>query len=123
MKAISFRPQWAWLIIHGHKDIEYRSRRTHHRGPFLVHATARCTREEYDHAQRYAAERGVDLPPMEDLPKGGIVGQASITDCVTEDPSPWFEGEYGWLLKNPKLHPFYPYKGKQGWFKVTGYSL
>lgn len=40
MKALSIRQPWAWLILHGGKDMENRSRRTHMRGRICVHA--RC---------------------------------------------------------------------------------
>ena len=38
MKAISIRQPWAWLIVHGYKDVENRTWATKHRGPILIHA-------------------------------------------------------------------------------------
>ena len=46
MKALSIRQPWAWLIVHGRKDIENRSWRTKFRGRFLVHAAQGMTRRE-----------------------------------------------------------------------------
>jgi hypothetical protein len=41
-----------------------------------------------------------------------------IVDCVDIDPSPWFFGEWGYVLKNPKPRPFAPLKGRLGFFNV-----
>jgi hypothetical protein len=41
MKALSIRQPWAWLIVHGVKDVENRTWRTNFRGRFLVHAGMR----------------------------------------------------------------------------------
>lgn len=43
MKALSIRQPWAWLILHGGKDIENRSWNTNFRGRFLIHAAAGMT--------------------------------------------------------------------------------
>jgi len=38
MKAILIRQPWAWLIVHGYKDVENRTWSTKYRGPILIHA-------------------------------------------------------------------------------------
>ena len=38
MKALTLRPQWAWFVVNGHKDIENRSWPTRLRGRIWVHA-------------------------------------------------------------------------------------
>ncbi len=38
LPALSVHQPWAWLIVAGFKHIENRSRRTHYRGPVLIHA-------------------------------------------------------------------------------------
>ena len=38
MKALSIRQPWAWLILHGGKDIENRTWATKLRGRVLIHA-------------------------------------------------------------------------------------
>ena len=118
MKALSIRQPWAWLIVNGHKDIENRQWRTHYRGKILVHAAKGMTREEHGVASRMASELGVEIPDYEDLERGGIVGEVEIVDCVDVDPSPWFIGTWGFLLKEPKPLPFAPCKGRLGFFKV-----
>lgn len=119
MKALSIRQPWAWLIVNGHKDIENRQWRTHFRGKIYVHASKGMTRDEYESARDIAEEQGVELPPFDKLERGGIVGTVEIVDCVDEDPSPWFFGEYGFLLKNPAVLPFRPLSGKLGFFPVA----
>lgn len=34
--------------------------------------------------------------------RGGIVGTVDIVGCVTDHPSPFFFGKYGFVLKNPR---------------------
>lgn len=54
------------------------------------------------------------------VPRGAIIGEVDLIDCITESNNPWFEGPYGFVLANP-LHykqPI-PYKGRQGFFDVT----
>ena len=55
------------------------------------------------------------LPSREQLVRGAIVGTVTIADCVRDSLSPWFFGEYGFVLENPKpwREPF-PVKGKLG---------
>ncbi|WP_193211437.1 ASCH domain-containing protein [Luteolibacter marinus] len=118
MKALSIRQPWAWLIVHGHKDIENRSWRTHFRGPVLIHASKGMTRDEYAIGHVLAEENGVTLPPFEDLPRGGIVGQAEITGCVDRSPSPWFFGPVGFIMEMARPRTFRPCKGALGFFEV-----
>ena len=40
MKVIVIRQPWAWLIVHGFKDIENRSWSTQYRGRLLIQASA-----------------------------------------------------------------------------------
>lgn len=120
MKALSIRQPWAWLIVNGHKDIENRSWLTHYRGPLLVHASKGMTRDEYIIAGTIAHQNGVKIPPFEELKRGGIVGRVDVVDCVDQDPSPWFFGEFGFVLKNAKPLPFQPLTGKLGFFEVEG---
>ena len=69
------------------------------------------TRDEYTFAFILAEENGVQIPPFKDLQRGGIVGQAEITDCVRDDASPWFFGEFGFVLTKALPLPFQPCKG------------
>jgi hypothetical protein len=120
MKAISIRQPWAWLILHGGKDIENRSWSTGFTGRVLIHASKGMTRDEYDEAAECydPGDIGPDLPPFEKLERGGIVGAVDITGCTASHPSPWFFGRYGFTLANPEAWPFIPYRGQLGFFEV-----
>ncbi len=116
--ALSIRQPWAWLIVNGHKDIENRNWSTRVRGTIAVHASKGMTREEYGDAQALAEDQGVTLPAFDDLERGGIVGTVEIVDCVDQDASPWFFGDFGFVLKNAKPLPFQFLRGKLGFFPV-----
>lgn len=114
MKALSIRQPWAWLILHGGKDIENRCWPTRFRGCFLIHAAKGMTRAEYEDVEDLSC-----LPPFEALQRGGIVGTVEIVDCVRESPSEWFCGPFGFVLRNPQPLPFRPLKGALGFFEVS----
>jgi hypothetical protein len=59
------------------------------------------------------------LPPIENLERGGIVGQCEIIDYVTQSESRWFVGRFGFVIKNGQPLPFRPLPGKLGFFEVT----
>lgn len=116
MKVVVIRQPWAWLIVHGFKDIENRSWKTRYRGPLLIQASASYqTRRNLDQIRRFARKRGVELP--EEFDRGGIVGSVQLDDCVTRSPSKWFEGPVGWVLSKPKKLPFMALKGRLGLFE------
>ena len=120
MKALSIRQPWAWLIAHGHKDVENRTWKTEFRGPFLIHAGATMTRADYEACVIFIADMRTSwrLPAYDILRAqcGGIVGQAEIVDCVTASESPWFVGEFGFVLRGAAPLPFQPLKGALGFF-------
>ena len=118
MKALSIREPWCWAILEGHKDIENRSRRTHHRGPLLLHASKTFERDSFKKVQRYAREDGFNAPSEDVFEPGGIVGVVDLVDCVEDHASTWFNGPYGYVLSNPRRLPFVPLKGQVGVFTV-----
>src|SRR6185436_8752017 len=109
MKALSIKQPWAWLTIHGGKDIENRPWKTRLRGRILVHAS-----------------KAIDVDALADfsnvlpdsLKLGGIIGSVEIVDCVKESDSKWFHGPYGFVLRNPEPLIFTPLKGKVNFFEV-----
>jgi len=121
MLALSIRQPWAWLILYAGKDIENRDWPAKYRGPFLIHASKGMTRDEYENGVNTLEEirPSLVLPPFEDLPRGGIVGSAVLADCVRESDSPWFFGEFGFVLRDATPLPFRPYKGALGFFQVN----
>lgn len=119
MKALSVRQPWAWLILFGGKDIENRDWRIAYRGPLLIHASKRMTREEYDDAAALAWRLGrVHLPLRDGLDRGAIIGQVEVVDCVERHDSPWFFGKYGFVLQHPQPYTPIPWPGFLGTFDV-----
>ena len=132
MKALSIRQPWASLIVLGLKDIENRTWATRQRGTILVHASKGMTRTEHEDAIEFALDA---IPQMKGhafagktlaelgfafdaLPRGGIIGTVEIVGCVRDSLSPWFIGDYGFVLQNPKPLPFKPLKGALGFFEA-----
>jgi len=120
MIALSIRQPWAWLIVHGFKDIENREWHTLFRGRLLIHASKTCTKEQYFDAVEFARQvvPGIVIPSLAALPRGGIVGEVVVTNCTQVSKSPWFVGPYGFELTNPKQHPIWPCAGRLGFFDV-----
>jgi hypothetical protein len=104
MKILSIRQPWAYLITQGSKNIENRSWPTEYRGPVLIHASLNINRKA-------CATHGLD---PEVLKTGGVVGIADIVDCVRQHRSRWFEGPYGFVLRNRRRLPFVKWKGALG---------
>lgn len=116
--ALSVRQPWAWLIIHGNKDIENRTWETNVVGKIFIHAGKGMSKQEWEDAYEYAryGVGGIIIPGPDQLRRGGIIGEVEIVDCVDKSNSPWFEGPYGFVLKNPKAIEFMPCKGALGFF-------
>src|SRR6185312_4904141 len=89
-----------------------------YRGPVLIHASKGMTLDEYRDVAAFVNAVGIGLPQPAMLDRGGIVGQVEIVDCVQSSASPWFFGSYGFVLRNPKVLPFRPLKGRLGFFDV-----
>jgi hypothetical protein len=129
--AISVRQPWAWLILHAGKDIENRSWPTQVRGRVLVHAAKGLTMEEWIGAWEFARQavqvHGMSAQELvgkvkglnyDNIERGGIVGSVEIVNCVSLSVSPWFEGPWGFVLRNPQPVPFWPCRGALGFFQV-----
>jgi hypothetical protein len=122
MPTLSIRQPWAWLIVSGHKDIENRDWQTPFRGRVLIHAGKTLTRKYHgeivDDLANLFGSQAPALPPFESLQVGGIVGVATITDCVSRSDSPWFFGRHGFVMQDAKPLPFHPVNGKLGFFDL-----
>lgn len=103
MKALTVRQPWAWAIVRAGKDIENRNWHTNYRGQIAIHAAKGMTRTEYtkvvdDLQHRYNYKK--EIPSYDNMVRGAIVGVADLVDCVSSSKSKWFEGDYGFVLKN-----------------------
>ena len=139
--ALSFTNPWPYFLINGFKLIENRNWPTRYRGPFLIHASKQFDAdwkqqprsnqvviprsiEQRIIANRLPLEIFEQMPSqIEDYPAGGIVGTATITDCVTYSSDGWFFGKYGFMLKDARPLPFVPCRGALGLFPVSGEVL
>jgi len=102
MKALTIWQPWAWCIIHGGKDVENRRWPAKHRGPLAIHAAAKRDTDYYNDQRRWIKETmGVDVPPIEDVGFGVVVGVVDVTGMTRRRTSPWFEGPWGWQLARP----------------------
>ena len=143
MKALSIRQPWAWAILHAGKDFENRDWYTSFRGRFAIHAAKGMTKSEYQSAISYITQAFVKdtlktpntyhlsasrtivasgelvLPDFEEIVRGAIVGVADLAACISNSPSPWFEGKYGFVLRNVIVLPEpIPCKGALGFWDV-----
>ena len=115
LKVIVVRQPWAWLIVHGYKDIENRSWKTPYRGRLLIQASANLpAKRKLEEDCVFASRRGAKLP--EKFETGGIVGMVQLVGFVTRSRNKWFHGPVGWVLTKPKSLPFIPLKGRLGLF-------
>lgn len=112
MKCLTVRQPWAHLIAQGGKDIENRTWLTHYRGPLIIHASQQMKGEDLAWVK---AEHGIHLVHAA-LQRGVTICMVDLVDIVTESKSKWFEGTYGWVLKNPRPLPRIPMRGQMGLF-------
>ncbi len=124
LPALSLRQPWAWLVVHGGKDIENRVWTTKLRGAFLIHASKGMTPSEWLAAKQFARGAGFsgELPRGDaQLQRGGIIGAARIKHVYAPGRplSPWhMADQYGFALANVTPLPFRAYSGRQRWFNV-----
>ena len=127
MKILSIRQPWAWLIVAGHKDIENRKWYTNHRGPLLIHASKAMDPEDFPMQREWIKQSGIVIP--EDLPRGAIVGAATLTDVWDkkkfERPGiRWFEGPYGFKMEDAvEFAEPIPWRGQLGIRDINLYSV
>jgi hypothetical protein len=117
MKALSLWQPWAHLVASGAKRIENRPWQTRFRGRFLIHAAKK--QDDPLGCAEMCAKRGIALPDVRSLPRGGIVGVAKVADCVASSKDPWFFGPWGFVLEGAIALPFLPLRGERGFFDVN----
>lgn len=115
LPVLSIRQPFAWLVAKGIKDVENRSKRTHYRGPILVHASK--SRERLSPCDIEYWQKVARTPLPDDYNFGGVIGVVEIVDCVRRHPSVWKErGYWGWVLADAKTVKFRECKGAVGFF-------
>ncbi|OPY85360.1 MAG: hypothetical protein A4E65_00126 [Syntrophorhabdus sp. PtaU1.Bin153] len=119
LKALSVRQPWATLLVKANREkkneaikpVENRDWSSYYRGPLLIHSAKTFDDKGY----RWIIDN-IDLliesfwPRIEyeqwiesskDWPRGKLIGQVEMIDCVTHHSSPWFFGPWGHLYENP----------------------
>lgn len=114
--ALSIRQPYAWLICQGIKPVENRTWRTHFRGRIAIHAGSKPAPNFLALCEELTREFGVIFPP--ELPLGGIVGEATLTDCVESHASKWFTGPFGFTLADAREVKFREMPGALGVFRI-----
>ena len=144
VRILSGLQPWWFLVIHLGKNIENRSRpilglkEVRYRGDVLLHASKskgaaidqKNWQLAYDFVRdRFGATLATRIPPIGQLPMGGIVGRATVVGRVSPYPSSApAEGRYspgidsrwhirdchGYLLDGARETPFVPWRGWQG---------
>lgn len=142
MKAISLHQPWAFFAIHGFKSWETRSWATNCFETVLIHASQKKTDEARKVYYAVRAEFGdrrflpLVMPPFDELPRGGFVGQVEI-NCVTNWPldisklgkmnsmlGDFSEGRWFWKLNKPvPFKQIIPSRGYQRFWNVDESSL
>lgn len=128
-QALSIRQPWAWLIIHGFKDVENRTWQLHRQycDPkrwTLIHAGKEMLKRDYEECRYFASKvnPNVVLPPypvMQEFMCGGVVGAVRIVNCVRASSSKWFTGPFGIVMRDPFVFPkMHPCPGKLAIFNV-----
>lgn len=108
MKALTVKQPWPYAVFHLGKDIENRDWDTRLRGVVAIHTSKKVNRSEFLMSVAAIAHIVGDankVPMQADLPHGQIVGLVEIVDCVDRSDSPWFFGDYGFVIRNPILLP------------------
>lgn len=99
LRAISVRQPWAWAIVTGYKDVENRARRTERRGTLLVHAGLKMDPRGF----QFLWELGLHRKLPDELPRGALVGEVRLSDCLYGYTSEWAEpGSWQWILTGAK---------------------
>lgn len=119
IKALSIRQPWATAIVSGIKPVENRTWSTRYRGPFYIHAAKTFDEEGLEWLVKHGFMPNL---PAANFLTGGIIGAATITDCVEEMDSPFFFGPYGFVIAKPRELPFTRLKGKLGFFAVQQFK-
>jgi hypothetical protein len=111
IKTLSIKQPYPHHIFHDGKDVENRDWLTRGRGWIIVHAGISKTElDKYDDHQMA-------------MPRGGVVGMARIIDCVEKMDSSWFNGPYGFVLRDAFPLPLIPCRGALSFFALPAEIL
>lgn len=120
MKALTVKAPWAWAIIHAGKNVENRTWPTKFRGTIAVHASGGCLAKYWAWARDLMAAIGIDVPGLDRLALGKVIGYVDVVDCVRDSSSPWAMAEHWhWVLANPRACEPFPARGSLGIWNLS----
>ncbi len=73
--------------------------------------------DEYRYLHWRFAQHGTLCPRPDALIRGGIIGVVDVVGIITRSDSPWFGGEAGLQLENPRAVDPIPAQGALGYFE------
>ena len=140
MKVLSLLQPWATLVVCGAKAWECRSWQTSHRGPLLIHASAKKPGKREKLFFEEAEYFKIYIDSMDYLPFGSIIGRVDLVGIYTTDFllqnleahsfhnwqqeftfDDYSSKRYAWKLEEPKPLPFVlPVKGTLGLWDYNG---
>lgn len=85
MKVISLLQPWASLVVIGAKQIETRCWNTRYRGPLLIHASKKYSKEQMKLAVEFNMKHGANLGFFEELPTGQIIGSVNLIETFSTE--------------------------------------
>jgi len=127
LRALSLWQPWAWLVVHGLKDVENRSWQTNYRGPLVIQAGLRWDDFYVTDTLSDLVKRGLiqesELPRLGDLRagRGKALGYVDVKGCKKSDGhrSPWANGTgFCFELGDARTFPLMTLRGRQGLFSV-----
>ena len=129
--ALSIRQPWAWAIIRPDiedpgarerlraydqlKPVENRTWPTDVRGWIGIHAAQTFDPEGLEWIRDTFP--AMALPEEKEFRRGGIIGRATLVDCVENYRSPWFCGPFGFVLEDAEPLPFRACRGQLRFFR------
>jgi hypothetical protein len=123
MKVLTVKNPWAWLIMHGGKDVENRTWPTSDRGRIAIHASKTPVKFKIADPYMPTAEE-IDFAYLlneSEEKNGNILGLVTLTDCIRDSTSTWAEpGLWHWVLKDPRPCKPIPVKGSLGLWEYKG---
>ena len=125
MKALSIAQPWAECIVSKGKNVENRTWDTKFRGYVAIHASKSKDLGRFEYCQEeYKYNLNTD-----NVDFGVIVGIAELVDVITKkdvttETKKWFQGDYGFQLKNIiKLKKPVQVNGALSFWKLNGRPL
>lgn len=127
MPVLAVHQPWASLLVSGDKDFENRNWKLSEKflgKKILIHATKKKDQVEWDYADScysvYTRQRESLQPLDSDCYKfGGIIGWVIFDKVVEYSDSIWFDGKFGFHVKEYQQTEFFPVKGHQKIFYIN----